>query len=87
MALKFQFHVLVRSPSLFITSTAQLTHPDEVFQRFALSDANSLSMEFSAFLTQVVVINFTFYLPSRLGQETAKGRFGLQVKLPPVCHS
>ena len=26
----------------------------------------------------------TFYSPSRLGQETAKGPFGLRVKLPPA---
>ena len=30
----------------------------------------------------VVVIVITFYLPSYLGQEKAKGPFGLQVKLP-----
>ena len=29
----------------------------------------------------------TFYLPSCLGQETAKGPFGLRVKLPPVYHT
>ena len=27
------------------------------------------------------------YLPSCLGQETAKGPFGLRVKLPPVYHT
>ena len=30
------------------------------------------------------VIVITFYSPSCLGHETAKGPFGLQVKLPPV---
>ena len=28
-----------------------------------------------------------FYLPTCLGQETAKGPFGLRVKLPPVYHT
>ena len=28
-----------------------------------------------------------FYSPSCLGQETAKGPFGLLVKLPPVYHT
>ena len=32
----------------------------------------------------VIVIVITFYLPSCLGQETAKGPFGLRVKLPPA---
>ena len=32
----------------------------------------------------VIVIVITFYSPSCLGQETAKGPFGLQVKLPPA---
>ena len=31
-----------------------------------------------------IVIVITFYSPSCLGQETAKGPFGLRVKLPPV---
>ena len=31
-----------------------------------------------------VVIVITFYSPSCLGQETAKGPFGLRVKLPPA---
>ena len=29
----------------------------------------------------------TFYSPSCLGQETAKGPFGLRVKLPPAYHT
>ena len=49
----------------------------------------------SAFLMQFLliiiqpwnVIVITFYLPSCLGQETVKGPFGLQVKLPPVYHT
>ena len=32
----------------------------------------------------VIVIVITFYSPSCLGQETAKGSFGLRVKLPPA---
>ena len=32
----------------------------------------------------VIVILITFYSPSCLGQETAKGPFGLRVKLPPT---
>ena len=32
----------------------------------------------------IIVIVITLYLPSCLGQETAKGPFGLQVKLPPA---
>ena len=32
----------------------------------------------------VIVIVITFYSPSCLGQETAKGPFGLRVKLPPA---
>ena len=31
-----------------------------------------------------IVIVITFYSPSCLGQETAKGSFGLRVKLPPA---
>ena len=31
-----------------------------------------------------IVIVITFYSPSSLGQETAKGPFGLPVKLPPA---
>ena len=31
-----------------------------------------------------IVIVITFYSPSCLGQETAKGPFGLRVKLPPA---
>ena len=34
-----------------------------------------------------IVIVITFYSPSCLGQETAKGPFGLRVKLPPVYHT
>ena len=34
--------------------------------------------------TIVIVIVITFYSPSCLGQETAKGPFGLRVKLPPA---
>ena len=33
---------------------------------------------------KVIVIVITFYSPSCLGQETAKGPFGLRVKLPPA---
>ena len=32
----------------------------------------------------VIVIVVTFYLPSCLGKKTAKGSFGLRVKLPPA---
>ena len=32
----------------------------------------------------IIVIVITFYSPSCLGQETAKGPFGLRVKLPPA---
>ena len=32
----------------------------------------------------IIVIVITFYSPSCLGQETAKGSFGLRVKLPPA---
>ena len=32
----------------------------------------------------VIVIVITLYSPSCLGQETAKGPFGLRVKLPPA---
>ena len=35
----------------------------------------------------IVIIVITFYSPSCLGQETAKGPFGLRVKLPPVYHT
>ena len=35
----------------------------------------------------IIVIVITFYSPSCLGQETAKGPFGLRVKLPPVYHT
>ena len=34
-----------------------------------------------------IVSVITFYSPSCLGQETAKGPFGLRVKLPPVYHT
>ena len=34
--------------------------------------------------TIVIVIVIKFYSPSCLGQETAKGPFGLRVKLPPA---
>ena len=34
--------------------------------------------------TLIIVIVITFYSPSCLGQETAKGPFGLRVKLPPA---
>ena len=42
-----------------------------------------------ALATALVVIEIviTFYSPSCLGQETAKGPFGLRVKLPPVYHT
>ena len=36
------------------------------------------------FYKKMYVIVITFYSPSCLGQETAKGPFGLQVKLPPA---
>ena len=36
------------------------------------------------FIVIVIVIVITFYSPSCLGQETAKGPFGLRVKLPPA---
>ena len=32
----------------------------------------------------VIVVLITFYSPSCLGQETAKGPYGLRVKLPPA---
>ena len=32
---------------------------------------------------RIILIVITFYSPSCLGQETAKGPFGLRVKLPP----
>ena len=32
----------------------------------------------------VINCNYIFYSPSCLGQETAKGPFGLRVKLPPA---
>ena len=35
----------------------------------------------------MIVIAITFYSPSCLGQETAKGPFGLRVKLPPVYYT
>ena len=35
-------------------------------------------------ITVVELIVITFYSPSCLGQETAKGPFGLRVKLPPA---
>ena len=35
-------------------------------------------------LDYAIVIVITFYSPSCLGQETAKGAFGLLVKLPPA---
>ena len=38
------------------------------------------SNPYHALLVSVI----TFYLPSCLGQETAKGPFGLRVKLPPA---
>ena len=34
-----------------------------------------------------VIIVITLFSPSRFGQETAKGPFGLRVKLPPVYHT
>ena len=34
-----------------------------------------------------LVVVIRFYSPSCLGQETAKGPFGLRVKLPPVNHT
>ena len=37
--------------------------------------------------TVIDVIVITFYSPSCLGQETAKGPFGLRDKLPPVYHT
>ena len=36
----------------------------------------------AAYLGRFVIV-ITFYSPSCLGQETAKGPFGLRVKLPP----
>ena len=42
------------------------------------------SRKFCGDLNLNFVIVITFYSPSCLGQETAKGRFGLRVKLPPA---
>ena len=39
------------------------------------------------FFIPIIVIVITFYSPSCLGQETAKGPFGFRVKLPPVYHT
>ena len=36
---------------------------------------------------EINAIVITFYLPTRFGQETAKGPFGLRVKLPLAHHS
>ena len=36
--------------------------------------------------TSAIVIVINIYSPSCLGQKTAKGPFGLRVKLPPVYH-
>ena len=38
-------------------------------------------------LLQLLIIVITFYSPSCLGQETAKGPFDLRVKLPPAHQS
>ena len=46
--------------------------------------AGKASRQFRFGSTLVIVIVITFYSPSCLGQETAKGPFGLRVKLPPV---
>ena len=50
------------------------------FENFA-----KISARLAELLSFVIVI--TFYSPSCLGQETAKGPFGLRVKLPPVYHT
>ena len=51
----------------------------------------NFSMEWKIFSMKCkwngIVIVITFYSPSWLGQETAKGLFGLPVKLPPVYHT
>ena len=47
--------------------------------------AGKASRQFWFGSTLVIVI--TFYSPTCLGQETAKGPFGIRVKLPPVFHT
>ena len=65
------------------------------FRIFVILDRNGtiywlISMNFANIQAEtkqsliVIVIVITFYSPSCLGQETAKGPFGLRVKLPPA---
>ena len=75
--------------SLFSIRTAisKLSWSKSLFFRLITAILNffleQTSNYISNFLTFIVIV-ITFYLPSYLGQKTAKWLFGLRVKLPPV---
>ena len=51
----------------------------QIFSEFVFEECLQLNLI-------VIVIVITFYSPSCLGPETAKGPFGLRVKLPSPVH-
>ena len=63
---------------IFVNSTGQIFKHDDI------SLYHLANLAFQLIVIDVIVIVITFYSPSCLGQETAKGPFGLRVKLPPA---
>ena len=70
---------------LLIKYTVQLAISVQHDQEKASFLQQSLLHDFGSICTITsIVIVITFYSPSCLGQETAKGPFDLRVKLPPA---
>ena len=66
----YNFLELQNSQFCWLTSTLRSKKDQQSLQEKAVTKTN--------------IIVITFYSPSCLGQETAKGPFGLRVKLPPA---
>ena len=73
---------VLKCTSIILTKTIRENiHSEKIMALHHLSMKVSLLNSCKFFLYVIVI---TFYSPSCLGQETAKGPFGLRVKLPPV---
>ena len=71
--------------SLKLTLTIHKSNKYCTWFRFAWHTALKYMTEnLTTVIESVIVIVITFYSPSCLGQETAKGPFGFRVKLPPA---
>ena len=68
----------IKNPGYAYATTSLIYEPVAILLDFMENQIHNL---------WIAVIVITFYSPSCLGQETAKGPYGLRVKLPPVCHT